>query len=84
MEKLDPALCTRLARAPEQVVGLIVHTDGDPAPHMHRFSELGFTVGRKFRLLPGVSVTGQAQAALTLVKETWILKIEEDRRITTM
>jgi hypothetical protein len=84
MEKLDPALRTRFATAPEQVVGLIVRTDGDPAPHMHRFVELGFTVGRKFRLLPGVSVTGQARAVLTLAKETWILKIEEDRPITTM
>ena len=84
MEKLDPALRTRFARAPEQTVGLIVHTDGDPSPHMHRFAELGFAVGRKFRLLPGVSVTGQARAALSLMKETWILKIEEDRPITTM
>ncbi len=84
MEKLDPVLRTRFARAPEQIVGLIVRTDGDPTPHMHRFVELGFTVGRRFRMLPGVSVTGQAQAALTLARETWILKIEEDRPITTM
>jgi hypothetical protein len=84
VEKLDPVLRTRFARAPEQIVGLIVRTDGDPTPHMHRFVELGFTVGRRFRMLPGVSVTGQAQAALTLARETWILKIEEDRPITTM
>jgi hypothetical protein len=83
MEKIDPSLRSKLASAPEQTVGLIVRTVGDPTPHLERLTELGLEVGRQFRLLPGVSVTGRARAALSLVNEVWILKIEEDLPITT-
>ncbi len=78
MEKIERALRRKLVSAPEQVVGLIVRTDGDPTPHMGRFSELGLRVERKFRLLPGVSVAGRARSALQLAREAWVLRIEED------
>jgi hypothetical protein len=84
MEKIDRSLRSKLASAPEQTVGLIVRTAGDPTPHLKRFNELGLEVGHRFRTLPGVSVTGRARAALSLVDETWVLKIEEDLPITTM
>jgi hypothetical protein len=31
-----------------------------------------------------VSVTGRAAAALSLLDEAWVLKVEEDRPVTTM
>jgi hypothetical protein len=83
MTKLDRRLRQQLAAAPDQTVSLIVRTDGDPAPHLARLRELGMKVKRQFKLLPGVSVTGRAAAALSLPDETWILKIEEDRPVTT-
>jgi hypothetical protein len=84
MDKIDPALRDKLAAAPEHVVGLIVRTAGDPTPHLPRFGELGLSVERRFRLLPGVSVTGRARAALLLADEAWILKIEEDRPVIAL
>jgi hypothetical protein len=83
MEKMARALRRKLVSAPEQVVGLIVRTDGDPTAHMARLSALGLRVERKFNLLPGVSVTGRARAALKLVGEEWVLRIEEDVRVST-
>jgi hypothetical protein len=84
MGKIDSALRNKLAAEPEQSVALIVRTDGDPTPHLSRLAELGLQVGHLFKLVPGVSVTGQGAAALALLDEPWVLKIEEDRPVTTM
>jgi hypothetical protein len=83
MSKIDRKLRQQLAAAPDQTVSLIVRTAGDPAPHLARLRELGMRVKRQFKLLPGVSVTGRAAAALSLSEESWILKLEEDRPIST-
>ena len=83
MQKIDPALHSKLSSAPERIVALIVRTDSDPTPHLDRFSALGLKVQHKFGLLPGVSVTGTARAALSMVNEVWILRIEEDLPIAT-
>jgi hypothetical protein len=84
MDKIDSVLHQRLAADPEQSVALIVRTDGAPAPYLPRLAELGLQVGHQFRLVPGVSVTGSAGAALLLIEEKWVIKIEEDRPVTTM
>jgi len=84
MGKIDQALHQKLAADPDQSVALIVRTEGDPTPYLSRLAELGLQVGHQFRLVPGVSVTGQAAAALSLLDETWVVKIEEDRPVTTM
>ena len=84
MEKIDSALHQKLVADPEQSMALIVRTDGDPAPHLSRLAELGLQVGHQFRLVPGVSVTGSAGATLLLLEEKWVIKIEEDRPVTTM
>ena len=84
MDKIDGVLHQKLAADPEQSVALIVRTDGDPTPHRSRLAVLGLQVGHQFRLVPGVSVTGPAAAALSLLDEEWVIKIEEDRPVTTM
>jgi len=84
MDKIDSVLRQKLAADPEQPVSLIVRTDGDPSPHLPRLVELGLQVGHQFRLVPGVSVTGFAGAALLLIEEKWVIKIEEDQPVTTM
>jgi hypothetical protein len=84
MQKIDRTLLEKLNADPLQAVALIVRTDGDPTPRLPRLEELGFQVGHQFRLLPGVSVTGSAVAALSLLDEEWVIKIEEDRPVRTM
>jgi hypothetical protein len=84
MDKIDGVLHQKLAADPEQSVALIVRTDGDPTPHLSRLAEFGLQVGHQFRLVPGVSVTGSAGAALLLLEQKWVVKIEEDRPVTTM
>jgi hypothetical protein len=84
MDKIDEALRQRLAADPERSVALIIRTQGAPAPHLSHLADLGLKVGHQFKLVPGVSVAGRAAVALSLLDETWILKIEEDRPVTTM
>lgn len=84
MSKIDRALHQKLAADPGQSVALIVRTDGDPAPHLPRLAEMGLQVGHQFKLVPGVSVIGPASAALSLLEEMWVLKVEEDRPVKTM
>jgi hypothetical protein len=84
MQKIDSALLEKLTADPLQSVALIVRSDGDPTPHLSRLEGLGFQIGHQFRLLPGVSVTGSAAAALSLLDEEWVIGIEEDRPIRTM
>ena len=84
MDKIANGLLQDLAADPEQLVALIVRTEGDPTPHRSRLAELGLQAGHQFRLIPGVSVTGPAAAALSLLDEEWVVKIEEDRPVTTM
>jgi hypothetical protein len=84
MDKINSALRKKLAADPDQSVALIIRTDGDPTPHLSRLDELGLQVGHQFRLVPGVSVTGRARVALSLLDEAWVLSIEEDRPVTTM
>lgn len=84
MDKIDSVFHQKLAANPEESVALIVRTDGDPSPHLPRLTELGLKVGHQFRLVPGVSVTGSAGAALSLIEEKWVISIEEDRPVKTM
>ncbi len=84
MGKIDDALRRNLAADPERSVALIIRTAGDPTPHLPRLATLGLKVGHQFRLVPGVSVSGRAGAALSLLNEDWITKIEEDRPVKTM
>jgi hypothetical protein len=84
MVRIDKELHQKLAADPQLSVALIVRTDGDPGPHLSRLAKMGLQVGHQFRLVPGVSVTGRAGAALLLLEEEWVLKVEEDRPVTTM
>ena len=82
MDRIDAELRERLAAAPDDVVHLIVRTDGDPTPHLPRLADVGLRVERRFRLLPGVAASGRARAALLLAREPWVLRIELDRPVT--
>ncbi|MCS7260185.1 MAG: hypothetical protein NZ765_05310 [Anaerolineae bacterium] len=84
MEKMTPALHRKLGASPDSMVALIVRTDGDPARYLPRLAEMGFVVGHQFRLLPGVAVRGRARAALSLLDEAWVLRVEEDQPVTAM
>ena len=84
MEKMAPTLHQKLGASPDSIVALIVRTDGDPVRYLPRLAELGFAVGHQFRLLPGVSVRGRARAALSLLDEAWVLRIEEDQPVAAM
>jgi hypothetical protein len=84
MKKIDETLYQKLAADPGQSVALIIRTKGDPAPHLARLEKLGLQVGHQFKLLPSVSANGPAGAALKLLEEDWVEKIEEDRPVRTM
>ena len=81
MDKMSAALESRLASVPHQAMDLIVRTQGDPEPFTARLQELGFSVRHRFRLLPGLAITGPAGRVSTLLDEDWIVSVEEDRPV---
>jgi hypothetical protein len=84
MTKIDPELERQLKAAPDQTVDLIVRTDGDPTPHLNWLASAGIQVKQQFRLSPGVAISGSGAAALKLLDQDWVKRIELDRPVTAM
>jgi len=84
MSKIDNVFHQRLVAQPQQSVSMIIRTQGDPTPHLPRLAELGLEVGHIYTLVPGISATGSAAAALSLLDEEWVFKVEEDKPVRTM
>ncbi len=84
MAKISPELVQQLKAKPEQMVDLIVRTDGDATPHLAWFASAGLQVRQQFRLSPGVAVSCSGRAALKLLEQTWVISVEPDAPVSTM
>jgi hypothetical protein len=69
---------------PQAQVSVIVHVDGLPSQYVEALNGVGLSVVRTFRLTNTIATKGPAGAVMDLLKEPWVVKIEPDRRITTM
>lgn len=83
MEKIPQAFESRLSSRPQETVRLIVHVTGDLSQANARLAELGVTTHHSFNLTKAVSISCPAETALSLLKEPWVLSIEEDRQVVT-
>ena len=81
--KVDPELEQTLKRAPQALVAVIVHVQGDPAHYVGSIESLGLSVARVFRLTNTLAVHGPGFGVSQLAGESWVVKIESDRQITT-
>jgi hypothetical protein len=84
MTKIEPELEQQLKAKPDQTVDLIVRTNGDPTPRLDWLTSTGIQVKQQFRLSPGIAVRCSGAAALKLLDQDWVRRIELDRPVTTM
>ena len=83
MGKTPQAFESRLNSQPKDTVRLIVRVAGDLSQANARLAELGVTTHHSFNLTKAVSISCPAETALSLLKEPWVLSIEEDRQVVT-
>ncbi len=84
MAKISAALETQLKLAPDQLVDLIVRTQGDASPHLAWVKSTGITVNRQFRLTPGLAVTCSGVDALKLADQDWVISVELDQPVKAL
>ena len=84
MAKIQPDLKSKLERAPDMVVNLIVRVKDTPGARVADVRALGLTVRYTYSLVPGMAVRGTAAASLALAEKPWVLSIEEDKQVHTM
>lgn len=83
-DRTDPELLERLRRFPQQHVALIVTVDGDPHLYERAVQALGLTVRRTFGLTHQMAVEGAAHDFEALGRESWVVKMEEDKPVRAM
>jgi hypothetical protein len=82
VERIERSLRARLEKQPGKPVRLIVRIAGEMPQAERRLTELGADVLRSFSLTKAVAVSCSAATALSLLKESWVQSIEEDRQVT--
>ena len=82
MATIEPGLLERMKAQPQERLRLIVRVV-DVAAAAAQLEQRGFAVGRRFRLVPAVAVSGSAAAALTLLNEPWVESVEIDGQVAT-
>ncbi len=81
MVNISSELDTQLKLQPDQMVDLIVRTQGDATPHLEWLAAARLQVTQQFRLSPGVAVSGSGASALKLVNQSWVISVELDQAV---
>lgn len=81
MTTLEEPFYHTLLAAPSRAYDVIVTTDGDTQAVADVCENLGMTVHRRFRIIPGLSATGKGNAVLDLAKHPHVKRIEPDGEV---
>jgi hypothetical protein len=84
MSKIEPGLQSKLEAWKDSSFDLIVRVSEPPEHSRSRLESRGIQVRREFKLLPALAVNCLGQEALALAAEPWVLRVEEDKPVTTM
>ena len=84
MAKIDPKLEQRLQDMPNRSVDLMVHTDGDPSPHLDWLAANEIEVRHVIKLMPGVAISCPGRDALKLLTQDWVVSIELDEAVRAL
>ena len=71
------------ALAVDDVVNLIIWTDGDATPHLAWLEAEGIEVRQQYKLKPGVAISCSKANAQKLMAAAWVLEIKEDSAVHT-
>lgn len=84
MVDVDPATRAAWQSSPDEPVDLILRISGDISQLATTLEQRGITVKRRFRLTRTLAVRCSGKAALQLLKEPGITRIETDRTVKAL
>jgi len=79
MAEIESSLERALASNPAEEVDLILRLESSPPDLMEALEKHGVEVRRRFRLSRSISVRCRGSAALALLDEPWLKRVEDDR-----
>ena len=74
----------RIARAPSETVCLLLRVSEAGPAQRAAIEEAGFVVRHQMTLLPCFAVSGPGAALHALLKEPWLVSVEEDDAVQTL
>jgi len=69
---------------PEAKVRLIVRTRGEPKIYRSLLARRGIQVKRELALIKALAIECEAFSALALLREGWVVSLEEDREVRAL
>ncbi len=84
MTDIDPAIRKAWQSSPNEPVDLIIRVSGDMSQLGATLERRGIVVKHRFRLTHSLGIRCSGQAALQLLKEPWITRIELDRPVKAL
>lgn len=84
MGKIDGSLKRRLIKEPEAKIRLIVRTSDEPKAYRSHLARKGIKVRRELGLIKALAIECEASSALALLREGWVVSLEEDREVRAL
>lgn len=84
MGKIDRSFKRRLMKEPEAKVRLIVRTRDEPKAYLSLLTKRGIKVKRELGLIKALAIECEASSALALLREGWVVSLEEDREVRAL
>ena len=83
LSKLPESLKKRIQEAPSDTVHLLLHVSGTEPGQDAAIERAGFAVRHRTTIVPTIAVRGPGQSLRTLLKESWLVRVEEDSAVQT-
>ena len=71
-------------KEPEAKVQLIVRTRDEPKAYRSLLARRGIKVKRELGLIKALTIECEASSALALLRERWVVSLEEDREVRAL
>lgn len=81
--KIPRPLKKRIDEAPSATVFLLLHVNGTGPGQEAAIERAGFTVRHRTTIVPCIAVSGPGQGLRSLLKESWLVRVEEDAAVQT-
>lgn len=83
LSKIPEALKKRIEEAPSDTVHLLLHVRGSEPGQDAAIESAGFAVRHRTTIVPTIAVRGPGQSLGSLLKEPWLVRVEEDSAVQT-
>ena len=82
--KIPLAIQRQMAAAPGDTMYLLLHVDETGPEQLEVIQRAGYLVRHQTSIVPCYAVSGPGQGLRALVKEAWLVRVEEDGAVETM